>query len=296
MRKATFIIGFLLLIATAFGETIKIQDALNAKKIICSITGNYNPNKPVATSDTNSSYYGKCMIIKIKNTSTMALNLEIDPGLMLMCNDTNIQDMVVTKFMLAEILPGKDVTLQLYAMCSEMHDGAPNINTRYKIGKMANKNLVSIARTINKMNMHNKIGQGAVWAYTDRATKNDLATIGATEISIRKTIEILNLSGVKTKLNRPTPKAIIQSAVRDTAQASGSNDPKPVIKEKNAQPITINEVKNPETANQQPLNEDQITLSIYWIYTGIGVIILLLATVVYLLARKKKKDDNVASF
>jgi hypothetical protein len=176
---------------------------------------------------------------------------------MLMCDDTTTQDMIITKPIYVNLEPRKQKEVQLYAMCSEIHDGAPNIFTDYKIGSIADKNLVSIANSIDEMLMNNIAGQGAIWAYTDQAEEAALRNYGAKDNTIKLTIEILNRAGVLTKLNQPSTKTIVH---------------KKYIK---------------------PVNDNNLySFKKYVVFGAFGVLLFFIATTVILIFKKSKSNDN----
>jgi hypothetical protein len=142
--------------------------------------------------DADGLHYGKCMTLNLVSRVDSALFIFIENGLMLMCDDTTTQDMIITKPIYVNLEPRQQKEVQLYAMCSEIHDGAPNIFTDYNIGSIADKNLVSIANSIDEMLMNNVAGQGAIWAYTDQAEEAALRNYGATDNSLNLTIEIFD--------------------------------------------------------------------------------------------------------
>ncbi|MFT4600427.1 MAG: hypothetical protein ACI857_000601 [Arenicella sp.] len=177
-----------------------LADALEEKLIQTAIKGSWDGIEP-AYFDPNGQYFGKCMNLKIRNISAESLLILVDPGLMLMSDDTVAQDMLITKKFHVELAKNESKTMDIYAMCSEIHDGQPFSAINYSVGAMADSNLVSIAQTVNDMYMQNICGQGAVWAYTDKATEDDLMNYGATESSIENTKIILENAGVSTPLH-----------------------------------------------------------------------------------------------
>ena len=246
-----------------FGQTLDIQDAISKNTIEYSIEGSWNTLDNQEFLDAEGQYFGKCMKMKIRNKNKANCEIYIPNGLMLVCEDTTTQDMVITKPVYVSFNPRQTKTFQLYAMCSEIHDNVPNKLTKYKIGKMADKNLLAITRIIRDKFMHNVVGQGAVWAYTDKATKYDLKKYGATENSLNLTIEILDNAGVVTALNPPTPQII------DTTFAQNSE----------------NDLMETSDKNIVILNKSIV-------YSLCGVILLLLGTICLLIFKNRKNNTD----
>jgi hypothetical protein len=254
MTRALLII-FLFLNVFTFGQTTKISEAADGNEIEYSITGSWSSMDKIEYIDANGQYFGKCMTMEIQSKADSSLKLMIDNGLMLMSEDTLIQNMVITKPVYVTLLPKQIKTVKLYAMCSELHDGMPFDGIAYHIGEIADPNLVGITQTINKMFMHNVVGQGAVWAYTDNATEEDLRLYGATDESLTLTIELLNKAGIFTSINPQNQEEELQEIVEE--------DPIETIAEQS----------------------NVITLNAYIVY-GVGALFLLL---IILLIRKNKQ-------
>ena len=147
MKKTlqNLIIGLLLLTINSNAQTtILITDAAKKNIIDCKIFGSSNLKDNQVSIDADGLHYGKCMTLNLVSRVDSALFIFIENGLMLMCDDTTTQDMIITKPIYVNLEPRQQKEVQLYAMCSEIHDGAPNIFTDYKIGSIADKNLVSI--------------------------------------------------------------------------------------------------------------------------------------------------------
>lgn len=257
MTKLTVIIA-LFLNVFAFGQSINILDAVAENKIEYNASGSWNSLDKMEFIDANGQYFGKCMTLEIQSITNETLELEIKNGLMLMCEDTSIQDMIITKPTYVTLLPNQNKTIKLYAMCSELHNGMPFEGIVYTIGEMADKKLIAITQTIGNMFMQNIVGQGAVWAYTDNATEEDLRLYGATSTSLPLTIEILNKAGVITNINPQSEVEIIQEDAKETKTEDNSDN---IIK-----------------------------LNAYLVYGCIGLILLL----VVLLLKKRKNNNQQA--
>jgi hypothetical protein len=201
MKNLKFTIILLFITSITFGQRLDIKKAISSKKIKCEIEGSWDTNDKLEFLDSNGQYFGKCITVKVRNIYNDTLNIYIENGLMLLCDDSRTQDMVVTKSIFINLLPKQYKSFQLYAMCAEMHDGMPNISTSYKVGELTNEKLVSITQQIENSFMQNVAGQGAVWSFTDNANIDDLIKYGATESSIEITFDILNKAGIVTELS-----------------------------------------------------------------------------------------------
>jgi hypothetical protein len=252
------IIGLLFFTINSNAQTqILITDAAKINIIDYKICGSWDISSSQLMPDANGQYYGKCMTLNLVSTIDSVVVVVIENGLMLMCEDTTTQDMIITKPLYVHLPPRQRITVELYAMCSEIHDAMPNRYTDYKLGSRADKNLVSIANSIDEMLMNNIAGQGAIWAYTDQAEEAALRNYGAKDNTIKLTIEILNRAGVLTKLNPPSTKTIVH---------------KKYIK---------------------PVNDNNLySFKKYVVFGAFGVLLFFIATTVILIFKKSKSNDN----
>jgi hypothetical protein len=252
----------LFLMCSAFygqSTTLDILNAIEQKKIEVKAKGSWNVNDASEYLDAIGMYNGKCMIIILRNLTNEALRVEIPEGLMLASEDTVVQDMLITKPMIARLPPKSKVQYPLYAMCSEIHDKVPNTRVNYTVKGMADTNLERIAQVINQTYAQNVIGQGAVWAYTDNATQSDLFRYGADSNTLPLTLHILEKAGVETEL------------------AKEMNYVPPVNIEKNKDSLIIALSEQLEFArNVNYYNSQNVILRPAIVYAGAGVIIVLL--------------------
>lgn len=264
MIRNLLIFGILFFTNQLLGQsTVLIQDAVDRKMIEYRISGSWNSSNQMQFLDADGQYFGKCMTIKIRSKVDSTNWINITNGLMLMCEDTTTQDMVITKTVFVKLAPRESTTVQLYAMCSEIHDAMPNSETFYSIGEMSDSNLVAITKSIDQMFMHNVVGQGAVWAYTDSATEPSLRRYGATDASLELTIQVLNKAGVSTLLNPP------KFPEKDSA----------------------NEVAVPIAAATTS-NHRFILLNANIVYLASAVILLLFGTTLFLLIKRRKRSND----
>ena len=249
-----------------YGQTIAIEEAVKQNRIDYTIAGSWDYNDPKEFLDADGQYFGKCMTITIRNKNNDTLSLAIENGLLLMCDDTTVQDMLITKPIYVYLYPRQRKSFQLYAMCSEIHDAMPGRQKKYRVGKKAKKELVRISKVIDDMLMHNVAGQGAVWAYTDNASESDLRKYGATDKTLEITIEILNRANVHTAIN---PEIIEEPIISDTLSS-----------------------KNEKHKERKPDNKTGLTIDWFYIYIIAGLIILLLIYGVYTTIRLRNRRNH----
>lgn len=249
-----------------YGQTINIEEAVKQNRVDYTITGSWDYNDPKEFLDADGQYFGKCMTITIRNKNNDTLPLAIENGLLLMCEDTTVQDMLITKPVYIYLYPRQKKSFQLYAMCSEIHDAMPGKQKKYRVGKKAKKELVKISKFIDEMFMHNVAGQGAVWAFTDNASENDLRKYGATDKSLEITIEILNRANVHTLIN---PEIIEEPELSDTLNS-----------------------KKEVPYKAKTHNQNGVTIEWLYIYIVGGLIVLLLIYGIYMTIRSRNRREK----
>src|SRR5690606_34035954 len=99
MINRTQILALIVLLHSmiGYGQTITIEEAVKQNRIDYTIAGSWDYNDSKEFTDANGQYFGKCMTITIRNKNNDTLPLAIENGLLLMCEDTTVQDMLITK-------------------------------------------------------------------------------------------------------------------------------------------------------------------------------------------------------
>jgi hypothetical protein len=141
------------------------------------------------------------MAIILKSNIDSLILLKIECGTELIPFDSSFQTMIVTKTVELPLYPDQSYATRFYAMCGQIHDGAPYIESTYKVGELSDSNTVKLAKYFEKHFIQNMIGQHALWAYTDEADLKELEKYGADSLSIDLTKNILNELSLKTTLN-----------------------------------------------------------------------------------------------
>lgn len=140
--------------------TYTLEEALKKKLVTAVIQGNQYET---------SSYYGKCIKLKLRNASTQSLSLRLESGRRLNCDYDSVQDMLITQSEMFALLPSQTQEFSIYAMCCEKSNHSPQKGTTYNLGAMADASLVQLARLIEQLNAQDYAGQRAVWVVTDGA-------------------------------------------------------------------------------------------------------------------------------
>jgi hypothetical protein len=182
-------------------SVIPINDAIDKKMLEFKISGTSDPRIFYEIVDRDGVHFGKCMAIILKSNIDSLVLLKIDCGIELIPFDTTFQTMIVTKSVELPLYPGKTYATRFYAMCGQLHDDPPYIESTYKIGELSDSNTVKLAQYFEKNYIQDMTGQHALWAYTDKADFKELEKYGADSFSIALTSKILNDLSIETSLN-----------------------------------------------------------------------------------------------
>jgi hypothetical protein len=181
-------------------SVIPINEAIDKGMLELKICGAYDPRFFYEVLDREGVHYGKCMAIVLKSNIDSFVILKLDCGTLLVPTDSIVQEMLVTHNAEFPLYPGQTYSTRFYAMCAQLHNKAPNIETTFRIGKMADSSLLKLANYLDANYIQNMLGQHALWAVTDQADFEVLKNYGADSNSILKTKEILSKLNIETKL------------------------------------------------------------------------------------------------
>lgn len=185
---------------------LSINEAIDKGMLELKISGAYDPRFFYEVVDKDGVHYGKCMAIILKSKIDSVVLLRLDCGTQLIPVDSSVQTMIVTQKAVFPLYPNETYATRFYAMCGQLHDAAPNIETTFRIGELADSGLLKIANYLGENYIQNMLGQHAMWAFTDEADFEELKKYGADSLSIDKTKEILRELDLETKL---TPKILV---------------------------------------------------------------------------------------
>lgn len=181
---------------------LPINEAIEKGLLEFKISGASDPRIFQEVVDRDGLHFGKCMAIILKSNIDSVVLLKIDCGTELIPIDNTFQTMIVTKTVELPLFPNQTYATRFYAMCGQIHDDPPYIESTYKVGELSDSNTVKLAKYFEKNYIQNMIGQHALWAYTDEANLKELEKYGADSLTIALTKNILNELSIKTALNK----------------------------------------------------------------------------------------------
>ena len=229
-----------------------MREAIDKGILEYRISGFYDSRNLDEVIDNDGLHYGKCMVIVLQSKIDSLVLLRLDCGTQLVPEDSSIQTMIVTHKAILALYPKQTYATRLYAMCGQLHDKPPTVMDGFKVGELADSNVVKIATYLNDNYIQSMVGQHAIWSYTDHSTFDELKSYSADSVSIAMTKGILTNLKIETKLTPILP-----------------SPPIVVI------PESIDILVNP-----------------YLFYGGMGLILILTTSVVVLIIKRKKNGNE----
>jgi hypothetical protein len=142
---------------------------------LTSIEDAVRKNLVAATISGKGGHTGEVIRIRLKNNKSHAVSYSMEAGRRLDSENNSQQDILVTKPVTLALLPNETKTFNLYGMCCQAHSSSPDSGSVFKVGKMADTNLVLLAKFIDQNKWYkNSTAQSAVWVISDNNPMEDI--------------------------------------------------------------------------------------------------------------------------
>jgi hypothetical protein len=141
--------------------------ATRQKLITYTISGVEEASIPKQNALFNTGHYGPCLKISIRNNSNAPIELAMPTGTTLFPDQAKYQQMIVTEDYSVELVAHGNTTDKIFAMCAQPFKLSPDIQAFYKVGELAEKKTVSVAKIIDDMDLQNGVGQELLWSTVD---------------------------------------------------------------------------------------------------------------------------------
>jgi hypothetical protein len=111
---------------------------------------------------------GECLQLSLQNKAKKKLEVRVPAGQIFVAGDSSLQNLMVVKEQTFFVENGGTSLGKLFGFCIEASDGSPGDQSIFKMGKLAEGNLLKMAKYLNdnKLQEHSS-AQFAVWAVTD---------------------------------------------------------------------------------------------------------------------------------
>jgi hypothetical protein len=125
---------------------------------------------------------GECLQLNFKNKSKRKLEIKVPAGQIFEAGDSSLQNLMVSKEETFFVESGASRLGKLFSFCVEAGDGSPGGGSLFKMGKLAEGNLLKIAKYLNDNKLHqHPSAQYAVWAVSDADRLEGIGDLGLTK-------------------------------------------------------------------------------------------------------------------
>ncbi|MDX2173131.1 MAG: hypothetical protein SFY56_08430 [Bacteroidota bacterium] len=127
-------------------------------------------------------YQGYCIKMELKNLSPDSLIILVEAGRRLNSIDEKNQDILVVKEQFVSLKKYEDKYIEVKGYCCQANNHSPNTGAKYDVNKLADSNLVILARYLNAANFNKDVEQNAIWAISDNKNTANVTSANDTMI------------------------------------------------------------------------------------------------------------------
>jgi hypothetical protein len=161
--KSTIIFPMMFISVLSFADkTMSVEEAVKKKLVSVSVTG-------------KGGYTGEVIQIKLKNLLKKPVSVDVEAGRRFDSEESHEQDILVNKAVTLALSPNQTKIFTISGMCCQAHNSSPGKGSAFAIGKMADTNLVKLARFIDTNKWYGDgTAQRAVWIVSDHNRMEDI--------------------------------------------------------------------------------------------------------------------------
>lgn len=139
---------------------------------------------------------GFCINMNLKNLTKDSLVIIVEAGRRLNSVEDKNQDILITQQEIIAMSKAESRSFNVKGYCCQSSHSSPSAGAKYDVNKMADSNLVSVARYLNISKMEPNVEQQAIWAISDnKATANIASQKDTTLLPLKQLVA--NLKGEK---------------------------------------------------------------------------------------------------
>lgn len=133
-------------------------------------------------------YQDYCMKLHLKNLINDSLVITVEAGRRFNSLDEKDQDILITREEIIVLKKLEDKWVPVKGYCCQANNHSPSANSKYDVNKLADSNLVMLARFMNTRNFDGHVTQQAIWAISDGrptaqiTSKNDTLVLPLREL------------------------------------------------------------------------------------------------------------------
>lgn len=163
-HTACIFLVFLTLGAGARHQKMELQRALDGRTV-----------KAQALS--TGGYQDQCIRMQLINLSNDSLIVIIEAGRRLNSLEEKDQDILITQQEIIVLKRNEEKWFPVRGFCCQANNHSPKQNAKYGINRMADSNLVILARYLSGKRIDNHVTQQAVWAISDNRNSAQIAAM-----------------------------------------------------------------------------------------------------------------------
>jgi hypothetical protein len=134
-------------------------------------------------------YQGYCIQLQLKNLSKETLHITVEAGRRLNSLDEQYQDILIVKEELIVLNTKEYKCFSVKGYCCQAANRCPVKQSKYDLNKLADSNLVKVARYLSANEFDQSAEQEAVWAVSDNRPAANIATMNDSLLQpLRETI------------------------------------------------------------------------------------------------------------
>ncbi len=141
-------------------------------------------------------YQGFCVKMNLKNLSNDSLTVVVEEGRRLNSLDDKNQDILITQQEIIAMKKLEEKTFNVKGYCCQANNHSPFAGAKYDVNKLADSNLVSLARYLNSNKFEANVEQQAIWAISDKKSSANIASVNDSLLLPLKQL-VANLKGEK---------------------------------------------------------------------------------------------------
>lgn len=141
-------------------------------------------------------YQGFCVKMNLKNLTSDSLIVIVEAGRRLNSLDDKNQDILITQQEIIAMMKLQERTFNVKGYCCQANNHSPFAGAKYDVNKLADSNLVSLARYLNTSKFESDVEQQAIWAVSDKKSSANIASVNDSLLLPLKQL-VANLKGEK---------------------------------------------------------------------------------------------------
>ena len=143
---------------------VALQDALKTNRVHIVATGNRVESNP-----TRSTHTGKCLKIKLTNTSPTPLEYHIENAYHMKSVEDKLQDLITTENMYVILSPNQSKEITIQALCGQKSNGSPSEQDTFTLAYRHDGAIQRLTEILEKHHSFDNTAQQAMWCFTDNA-------------------------------------------------------------------------------------------------------------------------------